>query len=151
MQKGNSVPSTHLSSSKNPTLTVISPHRGAKNEPMPYIIGICGGPSSGKSTVARSIKSKLEPKCSAVILNLINFYKPIRGNLRRRSRGNSMREDIETKNEEELKSEIRDVYRKNDFDSPEAIDWQLLNKGVQALKNLQPFNKPIYDDETMMR
>lgn len=62
-----------------------------------------------------------------------------------------MREEIETKNEEELKSEIRDVYRKNDFDSPDAIDWQLLNKGVQALKNLQPFNKPIYDDETMMR
>jgi uridine kinase len=26
-----------------------------------------------------------------------------------------------------------------------------LNKGVQSLKNGNPFNKPIYDDETMMR
>jgi len=31
--------------------------------------------------------------------------------------------------------DIRDKYRKNDFDTPEAIDWALLNKGVDALKN----------------
>jgi pantothenate kinase-related protein Tda10 len=85
----------------------------------PYVIGICGGPSSGKSSVAKFLKNRLP---NAVILNLIHFYKPIRGNLRRRSRANSMMEDTE-KGEEELKSEIRDVYRKNDFDSPDAIDW----------------------------
>ena len=71
----------------------------------------------------------------SVILNLIHFYKPIRGNLRRRSRADSIKEELEQKNEEEIKSEIRDVYRKNDFDSPEAIDWKLLNLGVQCLKN----------------
>lgn len=55
--------------------------------------------------------------------------------MRRRSRADSIKEELELKNEEEIKSEIRDVYRKNDFDSPDAIDWKLLNLGVQCLKN----------------
>ena len=76
-------------------------------ENRPYVIGICGGPSSGKSAVAKLIKDKLLPNCTAVILNLIHFYKPIRGNLRRRSRADSMMEDQE-KGVEEIKSEIRD-------------------------------------------
>jgi uridine kinase len=84
-----------------------------------------------------------------VILNLIHFYNPKRGNLRRRSRADSLIED--DKNVEEIKTEIRQVYKESDFDSPEAIDWTLLNKGVQSLKNGMPFNKPIYDDETMVR
>ena len=50
--------------------------------------------------------------------------------MRRRSRAESIKEELELKNEEEIKSEIRDVYRKNDFDSPDAIDWKLLNLGV---------------------
>lgn len=112
----------------------------------PFVIGICGGPSSGKSTVAKLIKKKLP---NAAILNLIHFYKPIRGNLRRRSRASSMIED--QKNIDEIKSDIRDKYRKNDFDTPDAIDWALLNKGVDALKKGQPFNKPIYDERVMMR
>ena len=112
----------------------------------PFVIGICGGPSSGKSTVAKLIKKKLP---NAAILNLIHFYKPIRGNLRRRSRANSLIEDQRTL--DEIKSDIRDNYRKTDFDTPDAIDWALLNKGVNALKQGQPFNKPIYDERVMMR
>lgn len=80
---------------------------------------------------------------------MIHFYNPKRGNLRRRSRADSLIED--DKNVEEIKTEIRQVYKESDFDSPEAIDWTLLNKGVQSLKNGMPFNKPIYDDETMVR
>ena len=116
----------------------------------PYVIGICGGSCCGKFEVAKFIKEKLQPKCDAVILNLIHFYKPIRGNLRRRSRADSLLSENQ-KESEQIKSEIRDVYRSSDFDSPDAIDWDLLNQGVKALKNLQPFNKPIYDDETMIR
>ena len=56
----------------------------------PYIIGVCGGPSSGKSTVANILKKKIP---HAVVLNLINFYHPVRGNLRRRSRADSFRDD----------------------------------------------------------
>jgi len=113
----------------------------------PYVIGICGGPSSGKSSVAQMIKDKLP---EAVILNLIHFYKPVRGNLRRRSRANSLMDD-ENRAPEEIKTEIRDTFRKNDFDTPEAIDWNLFNKGVKALISNKPFNKPIYDDYTMIR
>uniref|UniRef100_A0A7S3CSX4 Phosphoribulokinase/uridine kinase domain-containing protein n=1 Tax=Strombidium rassoulzadegani TaxID=1082188 RepID=A0A7S3CSX4_9SPIT len=111
----------------------------------PYVIGICGGPSSGKSTVAKIIKEQLP---QAIILNLINFYKPIRGNMRR-SRANSMVDD--QRDEKEIKEEIREVYRRIDFDSPDAIDWDLLNKGVQSLKNYKPFNKPIYNQDEMIR
>ena len=35
---------------------------------------------------------------------------------------------------------------KSDFDSPDAIDWNLLNKGIENLKSGTPFNMPIYDD-----
>ena len=38
-------------------------------------------------------------------------------------------------NQKENQEDIRDKYRKNDFDTPEAIDWELLNKGVEALKS----------------
>lgn len=57
----------------------------------------------------------------------------------------------ENKDEEEVKSEIREVYKQSDFDTPDAIDWDLLNLGVASLKNGKPFNKPIYDDTTMVR
>ena len=110
------------------------------------MIGICGGPSSGKSSVANVIKDQIP---DAAILNLIHFYRPVRGNLRRRSRADSMVE--EEKNTEEIKSEIREVYKQSDFDTPEAIDWELLNRCVKTLKNGKPFNMPIYDDEMMVR
>jgi len=55
------------------------------------------------------------------------------------------------KNDEEVKSEIRQVYIKSDFDSPDAIDWDLLNKGVKLLKEGKPFNIPIYDQDFMTR
>ena len=120
---------------------------GDKQSNRPYVIGICGGPGSGRSSVANMIRDKIP---HAVILNLIHFYKPIRGNLRRRSRTDSINEDID-KPEDQIKSEIKDVYKKSDFDTPDAIDWELMNKGVQSLKNGLPFNKPIYDDTTMVR
>jgi hypothetical protein len=74
--------------------------------------------------VAKLIKEKLP---DAVILNLIHFYKPIRGNMRR-SRANSHMD--ENRDKEEIQAEIRETYRKNDFDTPDAIDWDLLNFGV---------------------
>lgn len=112
------------------------------------MIGICGGPSSGKSAVSKLLKRKLP---NAVVLNLINFYHPVRGNLRRRSRADSFREDERKLNEQEMKTELRKVYRDNDFDSPDAIDWALFNFGVEALLKRQPFNQPIYDSKMMQR
>lgn len=111
----------------------------------PYVIGICGGPSSGKSTVAHMIKEKLP---EAVILNLIHYYKPVRGNLRRSRANSHIDEEMKP---EEVEEEKRRIYRKNDFDTPDAIDWELLNSGLENLLNNKPFNKPIYDQEEMVR
>lgn len=44
---------------------------------------MCGGPSSGKSIVSDQIKGKL--KNEPIIINLLDFYKPLRGNKRRGS------------------------------------------------------------------
>ena len=73
-------------------LAKVQQPRIAQQFQRPYVIGICGGPSSGKSSVAKLIKDKLP---HAVILNLIHFYQPIRGNLRRRSRADSIIDDKE--------------------------------------------------------
>ena len=110
----------------------------------PYVIGICGGPGSGRSSVANSIKDKIP---HAIILNSIHFYKPKRTNLRSptRSESDSNAED------EKLKSEIKEVYKKSDFDSPAAIDWSLMIRGIEKLKNGCAFEKPIYDDTLMVR
>ena len=105
---------------------------GLKSKEMkPYVIGICGGPSSGKSTVANMLKRKIP---HAVILNLINFYHPVRGNLRRRSRADSFQQDKKVLDESQMKNELIKVYRDNDFDTPEAIDWELLNRAVEKLR-----------------
>ena len=63
-----------------------------------------------------------------MVLNLIHFYKPVRGNFRRRSRADSLAEEL--KGEEQIKTEIREVYKQSDFDTPDAIDWELLIKGI---------------------
>ena len=85
----------------------------------------------------------------AVILNLINFYHPVRGNLRRRSRADSYQYD--KVDESQIKNELIKVYRDNDFDTPEAIDWDLLERAVERLRAGQPFNGPIYDSKLMQR
>lgn len=149
MQKAQSVAYTVEHRSKrlySPLTRIDKPKPVVSNFKRGFVIGICGGPSSGKSSVAKIIRESIP---HVVILNLIDFYKPIRGNLRRRSRADSIMED--TRDAEEVKEEIREVYKQNDFDSPDAIDWELLNKGVNSLRNGKPFNKPIYDDTTMIR
>jgi uridine kinase len=50
----------------------------------PFVIGICGGPSSGKSTVVDILKSKIPANVRVCAFKLSNFYKPLLGNYRRR-------------------------------------------------------------------
>jgi uridine kinase len=84
------------------------------------VIGICGGASSGKSTVAKMIKSKL--KGQPQIINLIDFYLPVRGNMRRKS---SLTSDLK-EDEETVAKELTEINKNYDFDVPSAIDWDLL-------------------------
>lgn len=52
----------------------------------------------------------------------MDFYLPLRGNLRRRnSAGDSKELD-----EAQIEKEISEIERHYDFDNPSAIDWDLL-------------------------
>ena len=104
------------------------------------------------STVAKNIMDDLYNKSGieAQILNLIDFYKPMRGNLRRvtRERKNSLlpSDDKDELTNDAIMNEIQHINQEIDFDDPDQIDWDLLVKGLHQLKEeRKPFNKPIYD------
>ena len=68
------------------------------------------------------IKTKL--KGLPQIINLIDFYLPIRGNLRRKS---SLGEIKDIKDgDKTIEKEISEIDKNYDFDVPSAIDWDLL-------------------------
>ena len=72
-----------------------------------------------------------------------NFYRPIRGNLRKqRSRAGSL---VEEENKEEVLREIQVINEITDFDDPKQIDFELLIRGIHQLKTRKPFNFPVYD------
>ena len=58
-------------------------------------MGICGGQQSGKSLVANQIKNAFGRR--ACLINLEDFYYPVRGNLRRRSSSIFGEEKLEQK------------------------------------------------------
>ena len=130
----------------------------------PFILGICGGPSSGMITVASKVKRELQKSnISANIVSLVNFYQPIRGNLRKkRSRAGSL---VEEEKKEEVMNEIQAINETVDFDDPKQIDFDLLivssdsvlnnlylticvffqQRGLEQLQERKPFNFPVYD------
>jgi len=58
------------------------------------------------------------------VVSLANFYRPIRGNLRKnRSRAGSL---VEEENKEEVLKEIQEINETVDFDDPKQIDFELL-------------------------
>jgi pantothenate kinase-related protein Tda10 len=80
----------HQSWTPNPKSSAMT---SMKRVTKPYVLGVCGGPGSGMSTVAKNIKKDLIKKAgvSCTLINLLDFYKPIRGNMRRtRSRAGSL-------------------------------------------------------------
>jgi uridine kinase len=78
------------------------------------------------STVAKKIRFELaRSNISTAVINLANFYRPIRGNLRKqRSRAGSL---VEEENKEEVLREINAINEATDFDDPKQIDFDLLN------------------------
>lgn len=82
------------------------------------IIGIAGGTGSGKSTVVRRIVEALPPNYVAVV-PLDSYYN-----------------DTSDMTEEERRS--------INFDHPDAFDWRLLHKQVQALREGIPIEQPTY-------
>lgn len=53
----------------------------------------------------------------------MDFYLPLRGNLRRR---NSFDQQNKEADEAQIEKEITEIERHYDFDNPSAIDWDLL-------------------------
>jgi uridine kinase len=97
----------------------------------PVIIGITGGSGSGKSLIAKTIKSHIKEMGLKISrIKEKNFLKAI---------------NIED-------DENRMKYLHNyDFDSTSAIDWDLFKKCVNFIEQGRPFNTPIYDIFTQKR
>ena len=76
------------------------------------------------------IKSKL--KNQPQIINLFDFYLPVRGNMRRKSSivsggGDHGSANLDSKEDEaRIEKEITEIDRHYDFDVPSALDWELL-------------------------
>ncbi len=85
----------------------------------PFIIGIAGPSGSGKSTVARGLQTRLSAR-KAVILPIDAYYRDL----------------------SDLPLEER---KKTCFDTPEALDQNLLIEHVHKLRNRQPIDMPFYD------
>uniref|UniRef100_A0A0K0DAG5 uridine/cytidine kinase n=1 Tax=Angiostrongylus cantonensis TaxID=6313 RepID=A0A0K0DAG5_ANGCA len=93
----------------------------------PYLIGICGGSASGKTTVAEKIIEKLEIPW-VTILSMDSFYKIL--------------------NEEECAQAAKSNYN---FDHPNAFDFDLLHEVLSRLREGKSCEVPVYDFATHAR
>jgi uridine kinase len=97
------------------------------NKPEPFIIGVCGGSASGKTTVCAQIVKALANK-RVVVISQDSFYRPL------------------TKEEKELAN--KSDYN---FDHPDAFDYELLEKTMKDLKQGKNVKIPVYDFKTHSR
>uniref|UniRef100_A0A4W5KK03 Phosphoribulokinase/uridine kinase domain-containing protein n=1 Tax=Hucho hucho TaxID=62062 RepID=A0A4W5KK03_9TELE len=86
-----------------------------------FVIGLCGGSASGKTTVANKIIEALDVPW-VVLLFMDSFYKVL------------------TKDEQELAA--KNEYN---FDHPEAFDFELLVTVLRKLKKGKSIKVPVYD------
>lgn len=86
-----------------------------------FVIGLCGGSASGKTTVANKIIEALDVPW-VVLLSMDSFYKVL------------------TTEEQELAE--RNEYN---FDHPEAFDFELLVTVLRKLKKGKSIKVPVYD------
>jgi len=93
----------------------------------PFVIGICGGSASGKTTVANKIISELGVPW-VTLLSMDSFYKVLN----------------------EKQHELAALNQYN-FDHPDAFDFELLLKTLQRLKDMKKVEVPIYNFVTHRR
>ncbi|KAK0082144.1 hypothetical protein PV325_011007 [Microctonus aethiopoides] len=93
----------------------------------PFLIGICGGSASGKTTVATKIIESLNIPW-VTLLSMDSFYKVL----------NEKQHDMAARNE-------------YNFDHPDAFDFELLKTTLQRLKEGRKADVPIYNFVTHSR
>ncbi|XP_062267452.1 uridine-cytidine kinase-like 1 [Platichthys flesus] len=86
-----------------------------------FVIGLCGGSASGKTTVANKIIEALDVPW-VVLLSMDSFYKVL----------NKEDEELAAKNE-------------YNFDHPDAFDFELLVTVLRKLKKGKSIKVPVYD------
>lgn len=86
-----------------------------------FVIGLCGGSASGKTTVANKIIEALDVPW-VVLLSMDSFYKVL--------------------SEEEQELAAKNEYN---FDHPEAFDFELLISVLRKLKKGKSIKVPVYD------
>ncbi|KAM3602278.1 uncharacterized protein V6R79_001259 [Siganus canaliculatus] len=86
-----------------------------------FVIGLCGGSASGKTTVANKIIEALDVPW-VVLLSMDSFYKVL--------------------NKEEQELAARNEYN---FDHPDAFDFELLVTVLRKLKKGKSVKVPVYD------
>ncbi|MFH4973677.1 hypothetical protein AB6A40_000386 [Gnathostoma spinigerum] len=101
--------------------------REGRNLKQPYVIGICGGSASGKTTVARRIIEQLEIPW-VTVLSMDSFYKVL--------------------TEEQHHLAARQEYN---FDHPQAFDFDLMCETVHRLREGKSVEVPVYDFSTHRR
>ncbi|XP_077443862.1 uridine-cytidine kinase-like 1 [Stigmatopora argus] len=92
-----------------------------------FVIGLCGGSASGKTTVANKIIEALDVPW-VVLLSMDSFYKVL----------NKEEEELAAKNE-------------YNFDHPDAFDFELLVNVLRKLKKGKRIKVPVYDFTTHCR
>lgn len=84
-----------------------------------YMIAICGGSGSGKTTFTDKVRREVAEDISVVHMD--SYYLP------------KLPEDLTTSNGQP------------NFDHPDAFDWKLLAKHLKSLKNGKSVEAPLYD------
>ena len=90
-----------------------------------YLIGVCGGSGSGKTTFAKKLQANVGEPIS--ILHMDSYY-------------------LDT-----IPTNISTPSGLPNYDHPEAFDWELLFAHLLNLKNGQTINSPMYDFKTNKR
>jgi uridine kinase len=85
----------------------------------PFIIGVAGGSGSGKSTVTQQVLASFGTDMVSVVM-----------------------QDDYYCDQSDLAPEVR---RKQNYDHPQAFDWPLMVRHVQALRNGEAIAMPEYD------
>lgn len=90
-----------------------------------YIISICGGSGSGKTTFAEKVIENASKEVS--LIHMDSYYLP------------------------KLPKALSLGDNKFNFDHPDAFDWKLLREHITALRNGNSIKSPVYDFKTNSR